>query len=65
MCTYPLRGDGLGHKVVLVHGSDPLTNGGASFGHLTDGGRCEVLIVNVWLNLGDDLCVCVCVCECV
>jgi len=48
--------------VVLVHGSDPLTNGGTSFGHLTDGGRCEVLIVNVWLNLGDDLCVSVLVC---
>jgi len=50
--------------VVLVHGSDPLTNGGTSFGHLRDGGRSEVLVVNVWLNLGDDLCVCVFVCVC-
>ena len=65
MCTYPLRCDGLGHKVVLVHGSDPLTNGGTSFGHLRDGGRRKVLIVNVRLNLGDDLCVCMCVFVCV
>ena len=45
-----------------MHGSDPLTDRGTGLGHLRDGGRREVLVVNVRLNLGDDLHVCVCLC---
>ena len=40
--------------MILVHGSDPLTDGGAGLGHSGNGTRSEVLIINVWLDLRDN-----------
>lgn len=48
--SYPLGLHNLGYKVVLVHGTHPLADGGASFGHLGDGSWLEFLTVNVWLD---------------
>ena len=53
--AHPLGLHGLGHKVVLVHGAYPLADGGAGLGHLGNGGRLELLIVDVWLD-GFDHC---------
>lgn len=53
--TYPLGSDGLGDKVVLVHGSDPLAYGGAGLGDLGDGQWREVFVVYVRLDLGNHL----------
>lgn len=47
---HPLGLHGLGHEVVLVHGAHPLADGGAGLGHLGDGGRLELFIVDVWLD---------------
>ena len=48
--AHPLGLHSLGHKVVLVHGAHPLADGGAGLGHLGDGGRLELLIVDVRLD---------------
>lgn len=48
--SYPLGLHGLGYKVVLVHGTDPLADGGASFGDLGDGSWLKLWIVNVGLD---------------
>lgn len=53
--AHPLGLHGLGHKVVLVHGAYPLADGGAGLGHLGNGGRLELLIVDVRLD-GFDHC---------
>ena len=51
---YPLRLHSFSDKVVFVHGSGPLTDGGAGTRDLGDGSRCEVFIVNVRLDLSYD-----------
>lgn len=48
--SYPFGLHDLGHKVVLVHGTHPLADGGASFGDLGDGSWLKVLTVDVWLD---------------
>ena len=52
--THPFRSNIFGHKVVFMHGSDPLANRGTGFRNFGDGNRSEFLIVNIGLNLGYD-----------
>lgn len=48
--SYPLGLHNLGHKVVFVHGTHPLADGGTGFGDLGDGSWLKLLIVNVGLD---------------
>lgn len=47
---YPFRFHCLGHKVIYMHGSHPLANGGTGFGNLGDRGWLELLIIYVGLD---------------
>lgn len=48
--SYPFWFHTLGHKVICMHGSHPLANGGAGFGNLGDGGWLEFIIIYVGLD---------------
>lgn len=47
---YPFRFHSFGHKVIYMHGSHPLANGGTGFGNLGNGGWLEFLIIYVGLD---------------
>lgn len=47
---YPFRFHSLGHKVICIHGSHPLANGGTGFGNLGNGGWLEFIIIYVGLD---------------
>lgn len=55
LSSYPFGFYTLGHKVVCVHGSHPLADGGAGFGDLGNGGRLEFLVGHVRLDCADDI----------